>query len=389
MESAHKLRLMLSTNAPWATSGYAVQAEMLSSRIHAEGYNLALSNYYGQEGGVIKVNDIIMYPKIGSLWGDDAMYHHTKDFKADISFTLQDIWTLNPDLLRLLPRWIPIVPIDHDPVAVGIVERLRLAYRIVTYSKFGQKQLEKQGMYSTYIPHGVDTTIFKPLGNKEELRKKINIPPDIFLFGMVSANKDNPSRKSLQEAIDAFAIFHKKNPKSGMYFHSLLQQQGGFPIDTYWNFVGLPKDKIFYIEPYDLMFHVGRVEMAQIMNCFDCLLIPSTNEGFGVPAVEAQACGVPVIVNDFTAMPELIKEGETGYKCAISQKRFTPLLSYVGVPDINSLADCMFRVYNKDRVKMGELARKWAVQEYDMEMIYKTKWSPFLKRLEEEVYPEN
>lgn len=386
-KSTPRLRCLCNANAPWATSGYAVQTELLMSRMRKDKYELALCNFYGQEGGILRINDVVMYPKMANPWGDDALVWHAKDFKADVTFTLQDIWTMNEANLRQIPRWIPICPIDHDPPPPRIIELLKMAYRVITYSKFGHDIIEKFGLYSTYIPHGVDTKVLKPMENKEELRKKIGIPPNLFIFGMVAANKDMPPRKSFQEAIDAFKTFHDKYPDSGMFFHTFLSQNGGFPIEQYWKFIGLPADRLFFINPYDMMFHVGRSEMAQVYNCFDCLLLPSTNEGFGVPAIEAQSCGVPVIVNNFTSMPELIIKGKTGLACEVGYKRFSPMGSYVGVPDVISLTNCMFEIYKKDREKMSQECRKWIVENYDMDLIYETKWRPFLYRLEKEIYP--
>src|SRR5690606_34945867 len=150
-----------------------------------------------------------------------------KHFRADVVITLQDLWVVNPEMLKLIPRWIPIVPVDHDPIPESIYERLKLAYRVISYAPFGYRELKRKGMHSTYIPHTVDTDVFKPLDRKE-IRKQIGIPEDIFLFGMVSANKDNPPRKSFQKVMDAFVRFNKKHPKSGLYFHTLLEQGGGF-----------------------------------------------------------------------------------------------------------------------------------------------------------------
>lgn len=387
-EQTKKLRIAWSSNAPFATSGYSIQTEQIIFRMQKAGYPTAMINFYGTEGGSFHLNGVKMYPKIGSTWGEDALLFHGQDFKADVSFTSQDIWTLDMNILKQVNRWIAHVPIDHEPPPPAVVERLRLAYRIVTVSKFGKRELEKQGLYSTYIPYTVDTEVLKPL-DREKCRTELGIPQNLFIFGMVAANKDNPSRKSFQEAIDAFALFHANHPESGMYFHTLIDQHGGFPIKSYWQALGLPPEKMFHLQPYDQMFHVGRVELTKIINSFDCLLAPSSNEGFGVPIIEAQSCGIPVVVNDFTAMPELVIPGETGFICKVAYKRFSPLGSFIAQPDVNSLHNCMVDIFKKDRKRMGEKARKFVVENYDSETVFNEQWKPYLARLENEVYPDS
>ena len=277
-------------------------------------------------------------------------------------------------------------PIDHNPVPPAILERLRLAHRIITYSPFGKRELNKAGMHSTYIPHTVNTKLFKPL-DKKKIRKKMGIPEDIFLFGMVSANKDNPPRKSFQETMDAFAKFNKKHPKSGIYFHTLLRQGGGFNIEEYAKFLGI-QNNIYHIQPYEQLFEVGREQMPEVYSIMDCLLMPSTNEGFGVPIIEAEACGVPVITNNFTAMPDLIIEGKTGFLCKVAHKRFTPLGSYIGHPSTESIYENMEKMFRADRVSMGKAGRKFVVRNFDSKKVFETKWLKFLKMLEKEIYPE-
>jgi glycosyltransferase involved in cell wall biosynthesis len=285
------------------------------------------------------------------------------------------------NLLKGLNRFIPIVPIDHTPTPPRVFERLQVAYRIITYSKFGHDQLQNEGLHSTYIPCSTETDIFKPLPDKNECKKQIGIPENKFVFGMVAANKDNPPRKSFQEAMDAFVMFKKKVPDSVMYFHTFIAQPGGFPIDEYAKFLGIEKD-IFYLQPYDLMMKVDENKLNTIYNAMDCLLAPSTNEGFGIPIIEAQSAGVPVITNNWTSMPELIREGTTGYTCKVAYKRYSPMLAYIGIPDVNSIYDAMMSVYKKDRVKMGAEARRFILEKHDAEKVFKENWLPFLNRVE-------
>ena len=54
-------------------------------------------------------------------------------------------------------------------------------------------------------------------------------------------------------------------------------------------------------------------ELASILSASDVFLIPSGNESFGLSALEAMACGVPVISSDVGGLPELNTDGETGF----------------------------------------------------------------------------
>jgi glycosyltransferase involved in cell wall biosynthesis len=67
---------------------------------------------------------------------------------------------------------------------------------------------------------------------------------------------------------------------------------------------------------------LGRLHTREsITNAYhwaDALLLPSRSEGFSLVAIEAQACGLPVIATNATAIPEVAKDGLTGYLCAIN-----------------------------------------------------------------------
>lgn len=388
--SDKKMNIMVNSNAMWAPSGYGQQVRQFVPKMAREGYQTAMINFYGQEGGIFMLDGVYQYPKISHAYGEDAMISHSKHFGAHVMFTLQDIWTLDINALKTLiqqgVKWIPIVPIDHEPVPPAIHERLKLAYRIVTYAPFGTRELKSRGMHSTYIPHTVDTNVFKKI-DRLEAKAKLGIPADHFLFGMVAANKDNPPRKGFQHALDAFAEFRKVNPKSMMYMHTLPRQHGGFQIEEYAKNLGI-LNNLRFVDPYEHLYNIGPDRMAQIYSAFDCYLCVSENEGFGVPIIEASACEVPVIATDFTAMRDLVIEGETGYKLRVASKRFTPLGSYVANPDTRHLLELMLKVYNlsgKKRTKMGENGRLFVQENFDIELVWEKHWKPFLEMLEKEV----
>lgn len=385
MASKRKLRILLSSNAPWAPSGYANQTRDLAYRWLNDGWNVALSAFYGLEGGVVEIDGLRCYPKITHPYGSDAMMYHARDWKADIVIPFQDLWVLDPNHLRQM-RYMPYVPIDYDPVPDQVVQRLQRAYRIVTYSKFGQEAIKKAGFHSSMIPHGVDTNRFKPK-DKKEMRRKFGLPEDLFLFGMVSANKDNPPRKEFQRVMDAYAMFKKNHPKSGIYMHTLFDQPSGFPIMQYAKVLGIVEN-IYRLPAYQVMFKMNHAVIADLMSAFDVLLSPSASEGFGMPIIESQAAGVPVIVNNFTAMPELVIPEKTGLITEVGYKRYVNLLSFWGNPSVESLYANMENIYKMNRVKMGQQARSHAVKNYDIDMICKTMWNPLFESIEEDLYKE-
>jgi glycosyltransferase involved in cell wall biosynthesis len=51
----------------------------------------------------------------------------------------------------------------------------------------------------------------------------------------------------------------------------------------------------------------------ELLACADLFLLPSENESFGLAALEAMACGAPVVASNAGGIPEVVAHGETGY----------------------------------------------------------------------------
>jgi N-acetyl-alpha-D-glucosaminyl L-malate synthase BshA len=69
---------------------------------------------------------------------------------------------------------------------------------------------------------------------------------------------------------------------------------------------------------YEDVRFLGKQEpIEEILSIADLFLMPSGSETFGLAALEAMACGVPVVASNIGGLPELIIEGETGYLCPL------------------------------------------------------------------------
>ncbi|WP_136059756.1 glycosyltransferase family 4 protein [Pontiella sulfatireligans] len=86
---------------------------------------------------------------------------------------------------------------------------------------------------------------------------------------------------------------------------------------------------------------VSQTELNTLYNLCDVLAFPSFYEGFGMPVVEAQLCGLPCVVSNASSLPEVGGDGAL----------------YHDPADADALADQLERVY-KDRRLRGELQEK-------------------------------
>ena len=120
--------------------------------------------------------------------------------------------------------------------------------------------------------------------------------------------------------------------------------------------------------------------VAGVMGCADVVLNPSYGEGFGLPIVEAQAAGTPVIVGNNSAQTELCG---AGWK-AECQPYWSPEdMAWWHAPRIKNLVEGLEWAYKKrGDVRLRTLARDFAMQ-YDADRVAATYWKPALEMLEQ------
>jgi len=386
MSKRRDLKIMWNSNAPWTQSGYGVELDYLVKRLNADGWKQAVSCFYGLQGQPIEIDGVKMFPQMNNPWGSDAMYFHGQEWGANVIITLQDVWTLDPQFLSKIPNLVSWVPVDKEPAPPPVLANLRFCYKILSMSRFGKRTLEEAGYSSTLLLEGTDLNSLRPL-DREKCRSDFKIPKDAFVFGMIAANKENPPRKGYQEAMEAFKLFSDKHPEAILFFTNQQVSPQGFPIQGFAQHLGIGS-KCMMMSEYKAAMGMSREDIVKQYNAFDVLLHPSQTEGFGLCVVEAQACGVPVIIQNSQSMPELIVEGKTGWGAKTAYKRFTNDLSWVNVADVQSVYECMEKAYEavkKDREGTAKACREWVDKEYNIDKLVNTGWIPMLEQLQEDL----
>lgn len=382
------LRILWSSNSPWSFSGYGAFSGQLVSRLHKDGWPIAVNCFYGLEGNPIEMDGIRYYPKMADPYGSDAIIAHGLHWKANVIITMQDVPTLIPEYLQKTKVWIPYMPVDKEPTPSPVLERIKFAYKIITFSKFGQETLQKSGYSSTMIHEGTDPDIFKPL-DTQECRKELGLPADAFLFGMIAANKENPPRKGFQEAMEAFKMFLEKHPEAGILFHVQQPAPGGFPIKAFGEKLGI-LSRLYFMDDYKAIWHSPSTEINKEYNALDILLHPSKTEGFGLCIIEAQAAGIPVLIQGCQSQPELIIDGVTGETAKTLNTQFTNDLSFINNADPKSIYDCMEKLYRRLKSEPEKIAKKCRdhiINNFNINTQVKELWIPLLCDLQDELLP--
>jgi glycosyltransferase involved in cell wall biosynthesis len=372
-------KLIWHSNAAFAPTGYGQQTAVFASRLK-EHYDLVVSSFFGLEGSSINWNGITHLPGIGTSYGNEAIREHAAmffdgDLRGGLVLTLMDVWVLESRIWQQLnvASW---VPVDHEPCP-GPVRAFfeRTGATPIAMSRFGEEQL--QDLDPLYVPHGIETDTYKPQP-KDEAREQVGLPKDEFIVGMVAANKGNPSRKCFAEAFQAFAEFHRKHPDSRLYLHTEITGRfQGVDLQALLHATGVPLEKVSFADQYRQVYMPIKPEtMARLYSSMDVLLAPSAGEGFGIPVVEAQSCGVPVIVSDFSAQPELVGAGWT----VEGIKHYTPIGSWQFKPSVPSITDALEDAYRHGA--SAEKAREKAL-EYDADRVLEEYLLPALETVQE------
>jgi glycosyltransferase involved in cell wall biosynthesis len=181
---------------------------------------------------------------------------------------------------------------------------LQNAKKIITVSEFTKKEIidvyETKPEKLAVVHNGFNNKLYRPIDNREEIEevcKKYGLPEKYFLYvGRLEKKKNTPN------LIEALAILKENNPD--IKHKLVLIGDASYGYD----------EVKYYIEEFDLDLEVimlgwvAEKDMPYIYNGASAFIFPTRHEGFGIPVIQALACGVPTAVSNIEVMKEVAGE---------------------------------------------------------------------------------
>lgn len=352
---SRKKKILFISEAAYLNTGYAKYSKEVISRIHKTGrYDIAEFSIYGnaedERRATIPWKNYSNLPdpkneKQTSLYasGPSNQFGAWRfervclDFEPDIVFTIRDFWMdsfIYHSPYRRLFSWAWMPTVDASPQNQEWIDMFSNADYILTYSDWAKTIIEKQGgtsINSVGVASPSAAPCFMPMDRKA-IRNEFNLRDDVHIIGTVMRNQ---RRKLFPALIHAFSEFIKKTNSTNVF----LYLHTSFP-DAGWNLGNLIHEngvssrvlmtyvcekckhvevsffrdskkvcsscKTYSSTPSNVGNGVEDEVLAKIYNIFDLYVQCANSEGFGLPQVEAAACGTPIACTNYSAMKDLV-----------------------------------------------------------------------------------
>jgi N-acetyl-alpha-D-glucosaminyl L-malate synthase BshA len=285
-----------------------------------------------------KMVEVARYEKLDLLHAHYAIPHATSALiaKQILHGNLKIVTTLHGTDITLVgqePSFQPLMKysIESSDIVTSVSEYLKCE----TIEKYDvQKDI-------LVIPNFIDTEVFHPVDGKN-LHRLLALNNEKILVHVSNFR----AVKRVGDAIKAFKIILD----SGIKAKFLLVGDGPDRVEC----EALARELGIWQQT---RFLGKQAELPSILSISDVFLIPSGNESFGLSALEAMACGIPVVSSDIGGLPEVNVDGETGY--------------IVKMGDVESLAEKTMKILTDDELqaRMGKTALAHATGKFTKEQI--------------------
>jgi len=255
------------------------------------------------DGGSYPYWEQVVLPKAANKYGCDLLHctSNTAPVRCSIPLviTLHDIiylesWSLFSTGFTMYQRFGNFYRRLLVPTA------LKNSKKIITVSEFEKERIRNffnwpEDGHLVAVYNGVND-YFKPIYDDNilsEVKKKYQLPDSYFFF---LGNTD--PKKNTKNVLIAYADYLKKN---GPTHKLVMLDYEHEALVKLLNDINEPE----LINQIHLTGYVVNTDLPAIYNQSDIFLYPSLRESFGIPMLEAMACGIPVITSNTSSMPEV------------------------------------------------------------------------------------
>lgn len=298
----------------------------------------------------------------------------------DLVIVLKDAWVLSAGDYR---DYRTAVWLAFDCQPLGVPDRDFFAAsgaRAVCVSQAGQKMARAAGQEygipglksAACVPSGVDTGLWSP-GDRKAARTLLGLPGGAFIAGICAANIG--PRKAWGEQLAAFAAFRRTHRDALLLIHATPEHPEGMSLYDLAHHLGIREAVLFGAHTA-----MDDLQMVNWMRSLDVLMAASYGEGFGLPIVQAQSCGIPVIGTRCSAITEKIPPG-TGWLVR-GQPWWNPHhQAWWTIPNVREITLALGKAARRQHaapVLIREHALAW-----DAGTVAKDHWAPALEELME------
>lgn len=388
------MKIMVWSNPPWSPTGYGQQCAQLVMSFSELGHDVDVGMSYGMFGGSqpLPTGGQAFGMGYRPPYGEDRLPTLALNNNYDLILALANSWAMDAPLWAELKARAGCELWSYDPIErwAPVTEQVnwyeQTGAKMVAMTKHAAESARAAGIdVLTVAPHTLDEA-YQP--TKPD-RKLFGLPEGVPIIGMIGANtgaRQGWHRKGYDTAFVALRQLREIDTYKNavMWIHAAVSDaQSGTDLAKMAHQAGLEADECLMFTPQQLQYQpLTPSGLAQAYACMDVFLNPSKAEGFGVPVVEAQACGVPVVATGNLGTSEVVRLGSL-------LRHNVPLydttqLGYVDVPSPDEVVEHLVRWLGKPPTAKQRAAKSKQVRAlFNRERVRDSVWKPLLDGLPE------